>query len=487
MLATALMSAARPAYADVTFVGSVSPADPSPSDTLVVGAGIEQVGQVLVTNRGRLVSAGARVGYDQGTGTVEVIGYGSSWINNGPLELALGAGSSGALVVRRGARVTTDDLVVGARGYVAEGRVLVEGYDATLTSRTNARIGRSEALSALEVRQGASFFSNHVYIGDCPVCGGSATAAGAHTRWISTGDFVVGVRGALVVRDGAELTTVGAALGSPRGDWLDPVAQVSVSGWGAAWTNQGLLRVGAGSFAGLSVGAYGALVTDEVVIRSELGASFVQVNAPYASWINRGDVAVLASLSSSPSLLVDRGGLVHIGGLLRTAPLVEGGSSPYLGPSVRLVRGDLIAGAIEVDEGDLDFAGGRLSTGSFAGDLVNTQRGALLVGGSHPATAVAGSYRQGPDAALRIAVAGPGAAPLLDVDGDVDLDGALEVRAADGATPFQEGDTVALLGWSGELSGAFAAVEITLPIAPGLAWDTSALYTTGEITAVAAP
>lgn len=38
--------------------------------------------------------------------------------------------------------------------------------------------------------------------------------------------------------------------------------------------------------------------------------------------------------------------------------------------------------------------------------------------------------------------------------------------------------------WGGELTGTFAAIDVALPLAPGLAWDTSALYTTGEITAV---
>lgn len=64
------------------------------------------------------------------------------------------------------------------------------------------------------------------------------------------------------------------------------------------------------------------------------------------------------------------------------------------------------------------------------------------------------------------------------------LDGVLEVVPAGDTASFQAGDTVALLGWSGELTGTFADVHIALPLAPGLAWDTSGLYTTGEITVV---
>ncbi|AUX40081.1 uncharacterized protein SOCE26_014780 [Sorangium cellulosum] len=93
--------------------------------------------------RGTLISAGASVAAaTYSSGTVEVIGYGSRWINNG--RLALRPGSSGSLLVQRGAQVLTDELVLGVRGCTAEGYALVEGYDAALTSRTNAYIGYGE-------------------------------------------------------------------------------------------------------------------------------------------------------------------------------------------------------------------------------------------------------------------------------------------------------------------------------------------------------
>ncbi|WP_437624911.1 hypothetical protein [Sorangium sp. So ce1151] len=110
----------------------------------------------------------------------------------------------------------------------------------------------------------------------------------------------------------------------------------------------------------------------------------------------------------------------------------------------------------------------------------------LAVGETYASTVIAGSYDQGPDATLRLTASGSTAAPLLEVDGDVRLDGALEVRSAGQPVLLEPGDTIALLGWGGELTGAFAAVDIAVPLPPGLAWDTSALYTTGEITVVPA-
>ncbi|WP_441286804.1 hypothetical protein ACSRUE_31400 [Sorangium sp. KYC3313] len=153
--------------------------------------------------------------------------------------------------------------------------------------------------------------------------------------------------------------------------------------------------------------------------------------------------------------------------------------------AVRLADGELIAGEIGVQAGDvIDFYRGRLETSSFTGDLANPALGTLVVGEVYPSTSVAGSYSQGWLARLSVTIAGPSAAPLLFVDGDVTLDGALEIHVEDGAMPFQAGDTVAVLGWSGALQGTFSEVRIDVPLPPGLAWDTSALYTTGGIAVV---
>ncbi|WP_437615966.1 hypothetical protein WMF20_20065 [Sorangium sp. So ce834] len=488
LLVAASAGMAGQAHADVTIAGGVSPQNPSDpwdlgTSQLVVGSGT-----VEVTDAGTLISPGASVnGGPAGFGTVLVEGYGSTWINHGSMGIGRANLSEGWVVVRSGAEVITDDLVVGARGSQAYGRLFVEGYDATLTSGGNTYIG-DLGQGYVELKQGGSLFSHDVYIGGvhgCSICGGEVVITGSATKWVSTGQFALGVasRGLLNIHRG-QLFTVGASI---DGDDLRN-SHATVSGWGGTWTNQGLLRVGANrGYGTLTVGAYGTLVTEDTEIHSELGGGFVKANDVYASWLNSGDVTVFAIGNQSPSLLVDEHAFVSIGGLLRTAPTVGGSPYPYLGPSVRLADGDLIAGAIEVAEGDFELAGGRLETGSFVGDLDNVLAGELSVGEVHPSTVVAGSYTQGPGAALRVTVAGSSASPLLQVDGDVHLDGALEVRPADGSVSFQAGDTLALLGWSGDLTGAFASVNIDVPLAPGLAWDTSALYATGEITVVTAP
>ncbi|XXX72398.1 hypothetical protein WMF30_32600 [Sorangium sp. So ce134] len=286
LVAAAAASAAGPARAEVSIYGDVLPANPT--DPWDLGASPLRVadahpdsppddpsyGEVLVADRGTMISAGALVGGINGIGSVSVEGYGSRWTNHGTLEVGAGSFGWGILRVQRGALVTTDALVVSSgESYRAYGVVFVQGYDATLTSLTSTYIGNRWG-GELELRQGARFFSNNVYFGVDPSANeGSrpvrAAVVGSLTRWVSTGDFIVGTgrAGQLTIYRG-ELSTVNArVLGTPREN-----SHVSVSGWGGTWTNGGLLEVGDGDGYGrIDVGAYGTLATDNTEIRSQLG------------------------------------------------------------------------------------------------------------------------------------------------------------------------------------------------------------------------
>ncbi|WP_437735258.1 hypothetical protein [Sorangium sp. So ce1335] len=497
LFAAMWVSAAGAARADVTASGDVWPASPAdpwdlvPSALLVGGTtqGVPGSGSLLVSNRGTVHSAAAILGgpWDEGDGTVEVTGYGSTWINEGLLELGGHESSTGTLIVRRGAQVVTGDLVVSGPYPHTHGTVLVEGYDATLTSRSMTHIGHMWG-GRLDLRRGATFFSHDVLFGytgyRTPLGPIHASITGSGTSWVNTGIFNVGGggRAAQISIYRGELSTVNAAV--VGNNYENSV--VTVSGWGGTWTNPGLLEVGGeAGFGGVVLGAHGALVTGLTVLRSRAGAGYILLDDVDSSWTNDGDVVVLASLSSPvyPALHIDGGGSVSIGGALQVAPLPgdPGGSSW----AIYLKNGDLTAGSIELrDSTDFSFVEGRLETGFFGGALSNTIFGALVVGEVHASTVIAGSYGQGRLASMSLTVAGPSAAPLLYVDGDVSLDGALEVRAEDASFRFQAGDTVTLLGWSGALAGSFSEVNIALPLAPGLVWDTSALYSTGEIVAV---
>lgn len=279
LLAAASVSAAGLARADVTVEGFVSPDDPPPEGpwelghtTLTVATEYGDRGRASVSDRGTLITGGAFIGRASiSVGIVDVIGYGSRWLNSGTIEMASAMDAEGDLNIRRGAEVDTDDLLLSV-SVDGIANVLVEGYDATLTSRGDARIPH-RGVGRVELRQGASFFSNNASVGSCPNCLGMARVAGSATRRINTGEFVVGggVPGGTGTVDiyRGELFTANARV---EGDDLTGRSYVNVSGWGGTWTNQGLLRVGGDiGFGEVHVGTLGDLETEETEIRSNRG------------------------------------------------------------------------------------------------------------------------------------------------------------------------------------------------------------------------
>jgi hypothetical protein len=68
--------------------------------------------------------------------------------------------------------------------------------------------------------------------------------------------------------------------------------------------------------------------------------------------------------------------------------------------------------------------------------------------------------------------------------GELGLGGSLELRLLDGYEP-RGGEVYDLLEW-GTLSGEFHALNLP-PLADGLSWDTTALYSTGSISVIPEP
>ena len=178
-----------------------------------------------------------------------------------------------------------------------------------------------------------------------------------------------------------------------------------------------------------------------------------------------------ASAGGEGALTVDYAGKAAIGGLLKI----------WGNGTVNLKSGELIADQIVKAAGaTFNFTGGKLCTRSFPGNLTNPA-GTLAPGLSPGIMTVSGDYTQGAAATLEIELGGTARGSqydALDVSGTMTLDGELEVVLIDGFTP-SAGDTFNILDW-GSLNGAFD-IPLNLPALSNLDWDTSALYTTGEL------
>lgn len=86
---------------------------------------------------------------------------------------------------------------------------------------------------------------------------------------------------------------------------------------------------------------------------------------------------------------------------------------------------------------------------------------------------------------LAIRVAGVGSADRLNVLGDVDLAGVLEINPF-GSPVLAPNDTFNILDWTGDLTGTFATIDAFDP-GSGLSWNFDNLYVDGTISVIPEP
>lgn len=111
---------------------------------------------------------------------------------------------------------------------------------------------------------------------------------------------------------------------------------------------------------------------------------------------------------------------------------------------------------------------------------------AILAPGNSPGTtSILGDYSQDIDSTLQIEIGGllPGTEfDVLNVLGNMNIGGTLEVLLYAGFNP-QAGNTFDILNW-GTITGVFNFLSMpTLKV--DLFWDTSSLFTTGELSVAA--
>ena len=174
--------------------------------------------------------------------------------------------------------------------------------------------------------------------------------------------------------------------------------------------------------------------------------------------------------SGTGTVDLTNGGLLTVGQVLT---LETGGTGT-------INSGALVAGTVDPSlGGTLNLLSGQLNTESDIGSLVNGG-GTLGPGLSPGILTITGDYSQ-PVGTLLIEIGGPDAGTdhdRLDCMGTLTLGGTLEIGLIGGFVP-KIGELFDILNW-GALAGKFDDFLLP-PLPPDRAWDTSALYKTGEI------
>ena len=159
-----------------------------------------------------------------------------------------------------------------------------------------------------------------------------------------------------------------------------------------------------------------------------------------------------------------------------------GNTLTKLGSGTLNINNDLNTGG-----GSVVVVAGVLSgSGTVAGDLTNTG-GTVAPGNSPGVLEIAGDYAQSADGSLLVEIAGtdPGSEfDMLQVDGSAELAGELVVVFIESYQPTL-GDNFDILDF-GSLIGTFDTVNLPA-LSGGLAWDASALYSSGSLAVTAVP
>jgi T5SS/PEP-CTERM-associated repeat protein len=171
----------------------------SQGGTIVVGGNANGVGTVTISNGGTVFtdgvggSFGSAIGYNTGSnGTVNVVGVGSSWINNGGLSLS-DVGGNGTLHVTAGGSVSNSNGIVGSFGGTAE--VTVEGTGSTWTNNGDLFVGNNfDGVGMVTISNGAQVTNSNGFLGFNSPSTGTVEIDGASSTWTNSSNLYVGGR-----------------------------------------------------------------------------------------------------------------------------------------------------------------------------------------------------------------------------------------------------------------------------------------------------
>ena len=479
------------------------------SEDLIVGE--FDTGALDIEDGGVVNSSFGYIGLNpSATGTVTVTGPGSQWNNSGGLDVGLNG--TGTLNIEDGGVVSNRSGRVGEFG---TGTVTVTGAGSQWNNSEDLIVGEFGD-GTLDIEDGGVVSSSFSYIGfgfgfglNLGDATGTVTVTGVGSQWDNSEDLVVGfssATGTLDIEDGGIVNSRSGRVGEtvPTGDPImgfDPDvgfirdATDTVTGAGSQWNNSTVTVTGAGSqwnnSEDLTVGAGGGGVAATGTLNIEDGGAVSNTNGFIGGVFNPGTVTVTGAGSqwnnsndlfigrSSRGIVHQMGGTVTVGGDLTLGSGV--GSAYNLSDGVLdLTSGGLIAGP---GGAAFNFTGGTLKDAATI-DLGQTfvQSGGTLAPGSSPGTTtIIGGYTLGSSGTLAIELGGTTQDTefdFVDVVGDLDLAGILDVSLIDGFDPIF-GDRFDILDWD-TLTGMFDTVVLPT-LTDGLTWNLDDLYLTGEL------
>jgi fibronectin-binding autotransporter adhesin len=460
-------------------------------------------GSLLIEDQASMTNHSAWIGESSGTtGTVVVTGAGSSWASSG--LLMIGHSGSGTLTISDGATVSSGMTSSATRvGHLngSQGELLVTGNDSRLDVEGPFSVGHfGGSQGQATITQGAVLTgARPAAIASQSDSVGTMEVSGAGSAWELDGfDLEVGQSGtgSLLIADGASLSNRTTFVGRNAAG----IGEITISGAGSEMAGTSDLRLAVSGTGTVTVGGNAQLAYSHVRIALQSGAAghLVVGDGSEAGIINAvqieggsGESVLTLDHAAEPHYLTNDGtasgepvtlagelDLVHAG----SGTTVIGGTHTHHGNTL------IEAGTLQLDgsfESSVSvLAGGRLSgSGSISAPVELADGATLDPGNTGAGTLTTGSLTLAASTQLVFGLGAPGTVgagvnDLIVVDGDLVLDGQLDIVNRGG---FDEG-SYTLITFTGELTD-YTLEVVNVPGDAEAMLDTS---TAGEIRLVVA-
>jgi len=450
--------------------GVLTQAQPGGGGTIHIGDGLDSVGTLIVDGDGAAVQAAGPIylGNAGGSGTLQVVNGGQVGANH--------VGSGGYR---------------GPNGELRDSHVLVSGQGSLLSGLGNLEAGSITIEDGGEISNalpGGQKLAAALAVGDGAEIHAQITGSGS--KWVDIDWLAVGGiyhtdstgKAYLNVSNGGELSTREAHLG-----WRSlSRGEVTITGTGSKWTNEGWIHVGDDGTGILKVSSGGVINTG--VISSGFGANgrgtvtiqggtLSASEAAFAGWAegaegsftidgagSRLHVGHFMEVGGSPDL--DPGGVgtvtITAGGLATVGQRLEMGGKGVLDllGGGRAGVGNVDADAIPSGELHVGPGGLLVGSGEIRGHVVILDGGVLSAGFS-PGTLSIDSLALSESATVVFEIGGtaPGEYDVIAVAGNASLAGLARIEFVNGFEPAV-GDRFDLIQTAGTQTGSFDAIEI---------------------------
>jgi T5SS/PEP-CTERM-associated repeat protein len=410
---------------------------------------------VTVNDGSVITSAGVITSVASIKSGVEVAGEGSQWISNGSIYLY--GRQNNYLKIKAGGTVSAASLGLSSEdnGHTIE----VSGNGSRLDLTGSLSIDANSIQgggSSMYVTNGGVVTSAASRIGNRS--GGNVVRVGGEgSQWIISGDLTIGIDNVanhLSIYDGGSVSCGDVIIGKESPHHATHGNSISVTGAGSSFNSSGHITVGAinNDINNLTVGDGGSVIAAGGLVVLQDGDN------SYLNKINLNDGGHLTVGTDFDASMV--GFNFNTGGTLSVEGQLTGLSS------------------LE--------SGRRLETPDLLGDL--TVQGIFAPGTSPADSLLDGTLTVASDGTLEMELGGYAAGTEYDrltVTGLASLDGLLDIVFLDSFSATN-GASFDLFNWDGGVSGTFSAISTTA-LAAGQYWDTSELYTTGQLSVVPEP